>query len=222
MSSAAFFGSVTTFECTPMNDFCQVVVKPKTLFDGGFQTMSGVVHRTMPKKPSTSQSIEYTRQKCYLCKGPMCSNPPTLIAPTVSRPELLGGRQSPLSQKESPQRPQVVQDAPAGGDMQVEFSEIVGDQKKSLLAPVGSIAIGGCNLSLHVAPGFFEGFGEHSNVLVRSFDIVKGRFGLITHKYASGRSRKRAGLSQKIYIFPFYRSSSVNSQSKFYRGITGG
>jgi hypothetical protein len=157
------------------------------------------------EKNGSLQSIEYTPQKCYLCQGPMCSNPPTLIAPAVRGSELLARRQAPLSQKEPPQRPQIVQDAPAGGDMQVEFSEIVGDKKKSLLAPVGAIAIGGCNFSLHVAPGFFEGFGEHGNVLVRTFDIVKGRFGLITHKYASSRSVIRAKPFSKdvdLFILP--------------------
>jgi hypothetical protein len=82
--------------------------------------------------------------------------------------------------------------------MQVELGEIIGDQKKSLLAAVRAIPVGGRDFCLDIATGFFEGFGEHSNVLVRSFDTVKGRFGFVTHKYASGRSMQRAALLQKI------------------------
>jgi hypothetical protein len=74
-----------------MNGSCQVAVKRKPLFDGVFRQGSGLIGRKIGEEIGASKGIEYTAQKCYLCKGPMCSNPLALIAPTVGGPEFLGG-----------------------------------------------------------------------------------------------------------------------------------
>jgi hypothetical protein len=93
--------------------------------------------------------------------------------------------QAPLCQEKSPQRPQIIQNSPAGSDVEIEFGEVIRDEKESLFAAGCAIAIGGRNFSFHIAARFFQGVGEHGYVLVRSLNIVKGRFWLMAHKYAS-------------------------------------
>ena len=68
--------------------------------------------------------------------------------------------------------------------MEVEFGEIEGNQQQGFLAPVGAVAVGCCDFRLDITPGFIEGLGEQSYILVGTFDVVKRRFGLIAHKHA--------------------------------------
>ena len=68
--------------------------------------------------------------------------------------------------------------------MEIEFGEIEGNQQQGFLAPVGAVAVGCCDFRLDITPGFIEGFGEQRYVLVRAFNVVKRRFGLIAHKHA--------------------------------------
>jgi hypothetical protein len=93
--------------------------------------------------------------------------------------------QAPLCQEKSPQGPQIIQNSPAGSDVEVELGEIVRDQEETLFAAGRAIAIGGRNFSFHIAARFFQGVSEHGYVLVRSLNIIKGRFWLMAHKYAS-------------------------------------
>src|SRR5215471_4487460 len=41
--------------------------------------------------------------------------------------------------------------------------------------------LGGGDIGFYVAPGLIHCFGQHSNVFVRSLDVVKRSFGLIAH-----------------------------------------
>ncbi len=93
----------------------------------------------------------------------------------------LAGGQAAFGEQEASQGAEIVQNATAGGDMKVQFGQVVGDQKESFFAAVGTILLGGGNFLFDVAARFVHGFGEHPNVFVRALDTVKRRFGLIAH-----------------------------------------
>ena len=94
------------------------------------------------------------------------------------------GRLAALGQQEAAQRPQVVQYATAGFDMQFQLGQVVGDQEETLLASFGAFFVGGGDIGLHVPMGLGYGFGQQSHVFMRTFKGVKRRFGLIIHKRA--------------------------------------
>ena len=94
------------------------------------------------------------------------------------------GRASPFGQQEAAQRPQIVQDAAAGGYVQVQLRKVIGNQQETLLAPFSAFLLGGGDIGLYVPDGLGYGFGQHRHILVGTFNGVKRRFGLITHKLA--------------------------------------
>ena len=89
--------------------------------------------------------------------------------------------QTAFRQQQSAERPQIVQNPPARCDMEIQLGQIVGHQKQRLLAAGCAIALRGRNFGLHIAPGFVQGFGEHSHILVRTLDTVKRRLGFVAH-----------------------------------------
>ena len=68
--------------------------------------------------------------------------------------------------------------------MKIELCEVKGDQQERFFSAVRALALRRCDFRFHIAPGFVEGFGKHSHILVRPLDTVKWRFGLITHRHA--------------------------------------
>ncbi len=54
-------------------------------------------------------------------------------------------------QQKAAQTAQIVQNAAAGGDVKVQFGEVIGDEKQGFLAAVGAIAVGGGDLGFHFA-----------------------------------------------------------------------
>jgi len=109
-------------------------------------------------------------------------------------------RQTALRQEQAPQTAQIVQDAPAAGDMKVELGEVVGNQEESFFTAVRTILLGRGDFFFHVAPGFIHGFGKHPNILVRPLDTVKRRFGFVAH-IPPFRPPAPAGGPAKIKMF---------------------
>jgi hypothetical protein len=93
-------------------------------------------------------------------------------------------RRRALGQKQTAKASQVVENPPAGGDVEMQFGQVVRDQEKRFLAPLRPVAFGHHYFRFDVAPGFIKGFGKHRHVLVGAFDTVKRRFWTITHKHA--------------------------------------
>jgi len=56
-----------------MDRFCQVGVIAETLFYWGFKQNSNSMRWIVGQGIDSTQDIEYTWQKCCLCKVPMCS-----------------------------------------------------------------------------------------------------------------------------------------------------
>jgi hypothetical protein len=88
-------------------------------------------------------------------------------------------RQPAFGQEQPSQRAQIVQNAAAGSDVEIQFGKIVGDEEKCLFAAAGAFAFRRDNFGLDISPGLFNGLSQHRHVFVRIFDAVKGRFGLI-------------------------------------------
>ena len=66
--------------------------------------------------------------------------------------------------------------------MQIQFGEIEGNQQESFLTPVSAILLGSRNLRFYVSAGLVQSLGQHRDILVGPLDIVKRRFGNVTHK----------------------------------------
>ena len=118
---------------------------------------------------------------------------PALVRRFTSGLRLSAGRNSQISSSGREFRsassnrlraPQVVQNAPAGCDVQIEFGEIIGNQQERLFAALRTVAFRGGYFGFHVAPSLVEGVGEQGHVFVRPLDAVKRRFGLIAHRHA--------------------------------------
>ena len=72
---------------------------------------------------------------------------------------ILFNRLSAFRQEQSPKRPEIVQDSPAGGYVEIQLCKVVGNQKERLFAAGGVFTLRSRNFGLHIAPGFFEGGG---------------------------------------------------------------
>lgn len=68
--------------------------------------------------------------------------------------------------------------------MQLKLRQVVGHQEKGLFAAVGTFPFRQGNFFFNVPPGLIQSLGQHGNVFVGSFEIVKRRFGLIAHYHA--------------------------------------
>jgi hypothetical protein len=99
-------------------------------------------------------------------------------------PGSLRDRKTALGQQQTAQRPQIVEDPPAGCNVEIEFGEIVRDQEQRLFATIRPIVLGSRDLTFNVAAGFIDGIREQSYILVRALNIVKRRFGFYAHKHA--------------------------------------
>src|ERR1035438_5196581 len=121
---------------------------------------------------------EYTRHRCM--------EPFAWAASLVVRADLsvIFRRQTALRQQQAPQTAQIVQDAPAAGDVKVELSEVVGHQEEPFFTAVRPVTLGCGDLFFHVAAGFVYGFGEHTHILVRTLDTIERRFGFLAHNTA--------------------------------------
>jgi hypothetical protein len=84
-------------------------------------------------------------------------------------------------QQQAAQRPQIVQDPAAGGDVQGQLGQIVADQLERLAAALGPVRDGYRDIGIHVLAGLFNGFREEGNVFLRIFDAVKRRFRIVAH-----------------------------------------
>jgi hypothetical protein len=105
-----------------------------------------------------------------------------LLSPASRRdPNFFFGGGITFRQQEPSQAPQIIEDTPAGGDVEIELGEIVGDQQERFLAAFGAVALGGGNFGFDIAPGLIEGIGKQGHIFVRPFDGVKRRFSLIAH-----------------------------------------
>ena len=91
---------------------------------------------------------------------------------------------APLCQEQTPQSAEVVQNPAASGDMKMEFGEVVGNQQERFFPAVGALAIRQRYFGFHVAAGLIQRFGQQRDILMGAFDMVKRRFGLITHGHA--------------------------------------
>src|SRR5262245_32418712 len=63
-------------------------------------------------------------------------------------------RESALGEQQAPQHSEIVQYPPACRDVQIEFGEIIRNQKEAFLAALRSLSLSGRNLFLDIAPGF--------------------------------------------------------------------
>jgi len=86
-------------------------------------------------------------------------------------------RQAAFGQQKTAQGPQIVEDAPAAGDMEIEFGQIIRDQEECFFATIRAIMLGRCNLFFHISAGFVDCLREHGYILVGPLDTVKRRFG---------------------------------------------
>ena len=68
--------------------------------------------------------------------------------------------------------------------MKMQFGQIIGNQKKGFFSAIRTLALSGDQFGLHFPASLIQSFREHSNILVRTLDTVKRRFGLVAHKYA--------------------------------------
>jgi hypothetical protein len=116
--------------------------------------------------------------------------------------------QTSFREQKPPQCPKVVEDSPTGGDVQIQFRQIKRNQEKRLFAPVGTFTLGDRNFSVNITPGFVEGFGQESNILVGPLDTVKWRFGLVAHKHAFPTS-----LRSRAVALPEIKCSSFSHKS---------
>ena len=105
------------------------------------------------------------------------------------------GWQTAFREQEPSESAKVVEDSPAGSDVQIQFRQIKGNQKKRLFATVGTFTFGNRNFGVNVTTGFIEGFGQESNILVGPLDTVKWRFGLVAHKHAFPTSLRPRGVA---------------------------
>jgi hypothetical protein len=96
----------------------------------------------------------------------------------------LSFRKTALSQQKTPKSSKIVQNAPAGSDVQVQLGKIEGDQEKCFFAPFSALALSRGNFGIYITTGFVKSFSEQSNILVRPLDTVKWRFGLVAQKHA--------------------------------------
>jgi len=87
-------------------------------------------------------------------------------------------------QQKTPEGPQIVKNAPACRDVEIEFGEIERNQQEGFFATIRTFAFRYSEFGFHVAPGLIKGFREHCYILMRPLDIVKWRFGLIAHRHA--------------------------------------
>jgi len=111
------------------------------------------------------------------------------------RPLIPSGWQTAFREQEPSESAKVVEDSPAGSDVQIQFRQIKGNQKKRLFATVGTFTFGNRNFGVNVTTGFIEGFGQESNILVGPLDTVKWRFGLVAHKHAFPTSLRPRGVA---------------------------
>lgn len=123
------------------------------------------------------------------------------------RPLIPSCRQASFREQEPSQCAKVVEDSPAGSDVQIQFGQIKGNQEKRLFATVGAFALGNRNFSVNITPGFIEGFGQERNILVGPLDTVKWRFGLVAHKHAFPTSLRPRG-------WPCLKLSVLHSRTK--------
>ena len=108
-----------------------------------------------------------------------------------------------FGEEETAEGAEVVQDAAAGGDMEVEFGEVIGDQEEGLLAAVGVVALGGGDFGFDFAARLGQGFRQEGDVLVRALDAIKRRFRRVPHGMRlSGQPISAGGLhGPNCYIF---------------------
>jgi hypothetical protein len=91
-------------------------------------------------------------------------------------------RHAALRQQKPPQTAEIVEDSPAGGDVQVQFRQIVRDQEEGLFAPFGAFLFRQDQFRFDIASSFVEGFRQQGYVFVGAFDAVKRRSRAITHR----------------------------------------
>ncbi len=93
-------------------------------------------------------------------------------------------RKTSLRKQQTAERAQVVQNAPARGDMEVELSEIKGNQQQCFFSAVSAFPFGRNDLGFYIPTRFVQGFRQQGHVFVRTLDTVKRRFGLVAHRHA--------------------------------------
>jgi hypothetical protein len=70
--------------------------------------------------------------------------------------------------------------------MEVQFVEVVRNQKQRLLPAFGALLAGKTNFFFDFLPRLLERIGEHCHVFVRAFDIIERRFLSVTQINLSG------------------------------------
>ncbi len=124
---------------------------------------------------------------------------------------LFGRGHAPFGQQQAAQGTQIVQNAPAGGDMNFELAQIVGNQEQRLFAAGRVLAFGGCDFGLDLQSGFFDGLREQSYILVGTFDAVKRRPGSIAH----GKPlRPPPPLVASLFFFEFPHCRTIETRVK--------
>lgn len=106
---------------------------------------------------------------------------PALISGRLSLNVRVINRKAALRQKETAQHPEIVEDPAAGGHVQVELGEIVGDQEQRFFAAVRAIVFCRLEFRFDIPARFSDGFGQHRHVFVGTLDAVKRRFGDLAH-----------------------------------------
>ena len=132
---------------------------------------------------TTGGTAQYTRYRCNRGQTLPPANPGFVVPLLVACADLgfIFGPQTALRQKQAPQAPQIIQNSPAAGDMEIAFGEVVGNQEERLFTAVRTILLSRGDFLLDIAPGFVHSLGKHANIFVRPLDIIKRRFGILAH-----------------------------------------
>jgi hypothetical protein len=95
--------------------------------------------------------------------------------------------ESALFKQEAAESAKIVENPAAGSHLSFQFPQIEGNELQCLLAAVGAIGGGKCDIGFDFGEGQGYGFREEGDVFMGAFDVVERGLGAMAHLSISAK-----------------------------------